>query len=467
LSTAGEQALPQLRASAPQAAAAHAQAWPTRGQAWYALLVLTVALLVATIDRSILSLLVEPIKRDLHLSDTRMSVLIGGAFVFFYAFLGLPIARLADRKSRRLIIGVGMACWSVMTALCGVAHSFWQLFWARVGVGAGESSFAPATYSILTDSFPKEQMPRAMAVLSIGFVYGTGLALIVGGAVIQMISGRPDIVLPVVGAIRSWQLVFFAVGAPGLVLALVMASVHEPRRRGLMLRTAGSAAAAPVAMPIRTILAFVGQDWKTFVPIFAAMGIKTLLSFGTALWLPTLFIRSYHWTVPQIGYSQGLVSLIVAPLGLMAGGWLAEWYTRRGYDDANMRVVQIATIAVLPCSLFYPLMPTALGALSLWALNQFVACIGIGPGNAALQIITPNEMRGQVRAAFQFVFNVIGYALGPVFVALFTDYVFGAEASLRYSLVAASAIMGPIAILVTWYGLKPYGRAVVRAGAWS
>ncbi|HEX7416768.1 MAG TPA: MFS transporter [Steroidobacteraceae bacterium] len=466
MSTAGEHAVPVIpagRSSAPVAA----QAWPTRLQAWYALLVLTVALLVATIDRSILSLLVQPIKHDLHLSDTKMSVLIGGAFVFFYAFLGLPIARLADRNSRRLIIGLGMAFWSVMTAMCGIAHTFGQLFWARVGVGAGESSFAPATYSILTDSFPKEQMPRAMAVLSIGFVYGSGLALIVGGAVIQTISGRPDIILPVVGAIRSWQLVFFAVGAPGLILALIMASVHEPRRRGLLMGAAGGALSKPVALPVKTVLEFVGKDWKTFVPIFAAMGIKTLLSFGTAMWLPTFFIRSYHWSVPQIGYAQGLVSLIVAPLGLMAGSWLAEWYARKGYDDANMRVVQIATIAVLPCSLLYPLMPTASGALVLWAVNLFVACVGIGPGNAALQIITPNEMRGQVRAAFQFVFNVIGYALGPVFVALFTDYVFGADASLRYSLVAAAAIMGPIAILVTWYGLKPYARSVVRASAWA
>jgi MFS family permease len=122
------------------------QGWPSRRRAWYALAVLTVALLVATIDRSVLQLLVEPIKADLNISDTQMSFIIGFAFVFFYAFLGLPIARLADRSSRRLIIGVGIAFWSVMTALCGVAQNYWQLFWARVGVGAGESSFAPATF---------------------------------------------------------------------------------------------------------------------------------------------------------------------------------------------------------------------------------------------------------------------------------------------------------------------------------
>jgi len=161
-------------------------AWPSRARAYYALLILTLALLVATIDRGVLSVLVEYIKRDLHVSDTQFSVLSGFAFVFFYAFLGLPIARLADRYSRRLIIGLGIAFWSLMTALGGIAQSYQQLFWARVAVGAGESSFAPATYSILTDSFPRDKLPMAMSVLSLGFVCGGGFALIAGGAALQV-----------------------------------------------------------------------------------------------------------------------------------------------------------------------------------------------------------------------------------------------------------------------------------------
>jgi MFS family permease len=441
--------------------------WPSPRRAWYALLVLTVGLLFATIDRSILQLLVEPIKHDLKLSDTQMSFILGFAFVFFYAFLGLPIARLADSHSRRLIIGIGIAFWSVMTALCGIAHSYWQLFWARVGVGAGESSFAPATYSVLTDSFPPEKLPRALAINSMGFMYGSGLALIVGGAVTHAVTGMDDLVVPFVGEVRPWQIVFLVVGLPGLLLALLMATVHEPRRRGLITSTEQARAEKPKSVPVKEIVRFLGNDRKTFVPIYAAMGIKTFLSFGAGQWVAPFFMRTYGWTIPEVGYSQGLLLLIVTPLGLLTGSSLAEWYAKRGCDDANMRVVLIATIAVLPISISYPLMPTGEWALALIGLNLFIASMGIGPGNAALQIITPNEMRGQVRALYQFIFNVVGYAAGPISVALLTDYLFADEASLRYSLVTSAAILGPAAVLVTWYGLRPYGQSVVRARAWA
>jgi MFS family permease len=440
--------------------------WPHPRRAWYALGMLTLGLLVATIDRSVIQLLVGPIKHDLGLTDTEVSFLIGPAFVAVYAVLGLPISRLADRHSRRLIIGIGIAFWSLMTALCGVARTYGQLFWARAGVGAGESSFAPATFSIITDSFPPRQLPRALAINAIGFAYGTALATIVGGAVIQAISGLPPVVLPVIGEIRPWQLVFVAVGLPGFILALLMGTVHEPRRRGLI-SGAPLVDGKPQVMPIRDVFGFVRADWKTYAPIFIAMGIKTMLSFGTAGWMFEFFSRTYGWPVPQTAYKVGVISLVLTPLGLFAGSWLAEWYAKRNYDDANMRVLQIATLAVVPTSIAYPLMPDPNWALALAGLNLFVASLGIAPANAALQIVTPNEMRGQVRAAYQFVFNVVGYASGPVFVALFTDFVFGSDASLRYSLAASAAVMGPIAALITWYGLKPYARSVVRSRAWA
>ena len=440
--------------------------WPSPRRAWYALTVLTLALLVATIDRSVIQLLVEPIKADLKLTDTQVSLLIGLAFVAVYAILGVPISRIADRSSRRLIIGIGIAFWSVMTALCGLAHTYWQLFCARMGVGAGESSFAPATFSVLTDSFPPRRLPLALAINSMGFMFGTGLSLIVGGAVVQAVSHLPQIVLPLVGAIRPWQVVFFAVGLPGLLLAVLMATVHEPPRRG-RITAAAAPGARPQSVPIRKIWDFLRTDGATFGPIFLAMGIKTFLSFGAGQWTSAFIMRTYGWSLPQVGYTQGALLLIVSPLGLLAGSWLAEWYARRGHDDANMRVVLIATIAVIPTSILFPLMPSANLAFALIGLNLFLASLGIGPGNAALQIVTPNEMRGQVRAAYQFIFNVVGYALGPLFVALLTDYVFANEALLRYSLATAAAVLAPIAAWVTWYGLKPYGRSVVRARAWA
>jgi MFS family permease len=220
-------------------------------------------------------------------------------------------------------------------------------------------------------------------------------------------------------------------------------------------------------VPIKEIWKFLRTDGATFGPIFLAMGIKVFLSFGAGQWTAAFFMRTYGWSIPQVGYTQGLLLLIVSPLGLLAGSSLAEWYAKRGYDDANMRVVLIATVAVIPTSILFPLMPTAEMAMAVSGLNLFVAMLGVAPGNAALQIVTPNEMRGQVRAAYQFIFNVVGYALGPLFVALMTDYLFANEADLRYSLMTSAAVLGPIAALVSWYGLKPYGRSVVRARAWA
>ena len=197
------------------------------------------------------------------------------------------------------------------------------------------------------------------------------------------------------------------------------------------------------------------------------MGVKTLLAFGAALWTPAFFVRTYGWPMSLTGYRLGLAAVLVSPLGLLTGGWLAEYYERRGRDDANLRVLQIATIAVVPTSILYPLMSSPQAALALYGLNLFLASVGIGPGNAALQIVTPNQMRGQIRALFQLVFNLVGYAIGPLFVALFTDHVFHADSAIRYSLATAAAITGPIAVGLTWWGMKPYARSVARAASWG
>ena len=202
--------------------------WPDRARAWYAVGVFAIALMFNFLDRQIMTLLVGPIKRDLSLSDTEISLLIGFAFVSFYVLMGIPISRLVDTYSRRLIIGVGVASWSVMTALCGLANNFWQLFAARVGVGVGESCNGPATYSMLSDLFPREKLPKAIAVLNFGFMFGSGLALIVGGTVIQMVMTRPDVTLPLVGTLRPWQLAFIIVGLPGLLVAALVATIGSP-----------------------------------------------------------------------------------------------------------------------------------------------------------------------------------------------------------------------------------------------
>jgi len=435
--------------------------WPSPGRAWYALVILTVGLLIATVDRGILMLLVAPIRAHLDISDTQFSVLHGWAFVSVYALLGLPIARLADRGSRRLIIAIGMAAWSLSTALCGFANSFAQFFAARAGVGAGESAYAPAVYSMLQDSFPPQKLPLVFSIMSIGFAWGTSFGAMLGASMLIVATQLAESSASWLGGMAPWQVVLVLVAIPGLLLSGVMSTVQEPRRRGLL------PGAASTVLPLREVYAFFRANDRTYLPMFAAMGIKAMLSFGSGLWVPELFRRTHGWAPTRTALLAGLLGIIVAPLGLLAGSWLATRFARRGQDDANLRVLQIATVAVLPFSVAYPLATSPGLALVLWALNYFCAMLGVGPANAALQLITPNQMRGQIRAAYQFVFNVVGFGAGPFLVAVFTDYVFHDDAALRYSLASVAAIIGPVAVLLTWYGMKPYAACVVRSRTWT
>lgn len=203
---------------------------PSRS-AWYALIVLMVAFMVAMVDRVIIALLVGPIQRDLTISDTEFGILNGFAFALFYLIMGMPIAQAADKHSRRAIIAIGIALWSVMTALCGMAQNFWQLFFARMGVGVGEAALTPAAYSMIADMFPRDRLGRAYGIYSAGAMIGFGGSLIIGGTVIGLVGQREDWTLPLIGQIRSWQAVFLAVGAPGLLIALLAMTMKEPEKR--------------------------------------------------------------------------------------------------------------------------------------------------------------------------------------------------------------------------------------------
>ncbi len=441
---------------------ADAAAWPPPRQAWYAVGVFAVVLMLNFLDRGILTLLVQPIKKDLGLSDQQIGLLIGLAFACFYALLGLPIARLVDSKSRRLIIAVGVATWSLATAACGLARSFGGLFLARIGVGVGEACNGPATFSIMSDLFPPRKLPRAIAVLNLGFVAGTGIALVIGGTVIHFLS-TDERVLPLIGPVQPWQLTFMIVGLPGVLIALLLATIKEPIRRG---RLGTIPASERKALPLRQVRQFLGQNRSTYFPMFLGLGFNTVLSFGHQTWIPTFFVRTFGWSAAEAGIMNGIVIVCVAPIGLFAGSALAEWFAKRGYADANLRVVLVSMLIHIPGYIIAPLVNDAYLALGLIGFNFMVGMLCPGPQNAALQIITPNEMRGQVTALFLFIFNIVGYGIGPYFVAFLTDNFFG-EAGLRYSLSVGSAIMGPLAAATIWWGLKAYGESVRRVQAYA
>ncbi|MBL8551258.1 MAG: MFS transporter [Hyphomonadaceae bacterium] len=448
---------------APPAAAAEtdAAAWPHPARAWWGVIVLMIGLTICFIDRNILTLLVEPIKADLRLTDTQMSLILGAAFMIFYAIAAIPIARLADTYSRRAVIGLSIAFWSLATAAGGMASSFWQLFAARAAVGIGESAFAPASYAILADSFPKEKLSRAIATLHLGLSFGAGFALLFGAGVIAFFERISPITLPLLGEVRAWQAVLVTVGLPGLIVAALMATVQEPTRRGRISTADGSGARR--AIPPKEIAGFLYKERRTFAPLFAANATATLISAGVGAWVPTLFIRTYGWSMPQAAFAVGIVTLVTFPLGLFGGSLLSEFLRRRGCRDAELRAALIGFAGLVPLSILFPLLNNPNVALSVLGLSMFMGALHSAPSAAAMQLITPNEMRSQVRALLHVFVGVVGAGLGPIVVALFTDYLFGGDSHLRFSMALAVGLLGPFAIFCSWYVLRPYAESLERA----
>ena len=435
---------------------ATSEPWPSPARAWYAVFVFALALMINMLDRGIVPLLVRPLKRDLGLSDTDIGWLMGPAFVIFYVLLGLPIARLADYKSRRVILGVGVTVWSFMTSLCGLAKGYWQLFFCRVGVGSGEACSGPATFSMLADLFPKEKLPRAIAVLNFGFYAGNGLALIISGTIANAFADAAPVTLPLIGlTMRGWQITFIVIGLPGLIVAALLATVREPKRR-----------ISARLIPIRDVFAFLNKNRTSFAPIFIGMGIQVVMTYGALNWGPAFYQRTFGWTPKVYGVVMGLITIALMPVGTLFGSILAERFARAGRDDANMRVVLLGKLAALPFGILFPFMPNAYLAIVVSTIGLFFLSWTAAPLNAALQFITPHQMRGQITALFLFVFNVIGFGLGPILVALFTDHVFKAESQVGLSIAMTGLILGPLGTFVIWLGMKPYGRSIAAAKDW-
>ena len=444
-------------------AAGTVEPWPSPGQAWYAIFVLALGLMVTYLDRGILSLLVEPIKRDLRISDTKMSLLMGFAFVCFYLLVAFPIARFVDYKSRRAILGVGTAIWSLTTTMSGLARTFGQLFMCRVGAGVGAACGSPASFSMVADLFPRAKLPRAFAVLFFGTFLGEGVALIVGGTLAGAFV-RLSATLPVIGTLHGWQLTLIVIGLPGLLVAALAATIREPVRRG-RLGLASRGSRDTKRPPVKDVLAFVWNNAGIFLPMFASMGISAMTGFGIRSWAPSFYVRTFHWSVAKYGVVQGLLTLTIMPIGAFTGSLMAEHLAGKGHDDANMRTVFIGQLLALPGMILFPLMPTPALALALSTSYTFFSFWTNAPMNAALQIITPNQMRGQVTAIFLFIFNVIGSGFGPTIVALFTDYLFRADRMLGRSIAAATLVLGCLTAFIMWLGIKPYGRAMAQLNA--
>jgi MFS family permease len=435
---------------------ASASATPDTRYAWYVVGVLTLANVSGFLDRQVLSLLVPAIERDLGITDTQMGYLIGLSFSVFFTVLGLPIAWWADRANRRTILVAGVGLWSIMTMLSGFARSYGRLLLARIGVGVGEATLNAPTVSLIADYFPRERVGMAMSVWSLGTFLGSGLAYFIGGWVIGAVTAAGGLRLPAVGVLRPWQAVFVLVGAPGLLIALLMTTVRDPRGQR------GASSAVPTAGDI-SLLRHVRANWRTFVSLGVGFALSAAVNFGIAAWLATFLIRTYDWTPAQAGMVQGILTMTVGVGGALAGGRVADVLVRRGHADAPLRVGIIGAAGMIVSASAYPLMSTAALSVAWLVVVNFFAAFPWGPAAAAAAEISPPAIRTQGTALYFFVLSLLSGALGPTAVAFVTDTVFRDPLALRYSLVVVNVMGMALTIALLAWGMEAYRTTVRRA----
>jgi MFS family permease len=400
------------------------------GHPWYVVFVLMACYTLSFIDRQILSLLVTPIKQDLGISDTSIGLLQGLAFALFYTLLGLPMGRIADRGSRRNLIAIGVFFWSLMTALCSIARSFWSLFLARIGVGVGEATLGPSAFSLIADYFPRERLGTALSVYSMGIFVGAGLALVVGGTVVGAVSSLPPVNLPLLGPMAAWRLTFLIVGVPGVLMGLLVYTIREPVRRNVLRTSAGEIS----RLSLSEVLSQLRLRWRSVVGVSTGLSFQAMCNYALQAWAPTYFLRAYGWSTSRTGLMLGVMLLTTGCLGMYFGGRLCDRWQRARLHEAPLKVGVISTFSggILFC------LAIAVNRVDLTLLllapTLFFLAMPVGSSYAALQLVFPNQVRGQVSALLLFTVNVGGLTLGPLLPGVFNDYLFRNPNLVGYSM---------------------------------
>ena len=442
-------------------------AYPSSGHAWYLVFTLLFFYIFSFIDRQIIALLVEPIKRDLQITDTQIGLLQGISFAILYCTLGIPIGRLADRMNRKSIIAAGVVIWSLMATLCGLARNVTQLFLARIGVGVGEAALSPAAYSMITDAFPKEKLGRAFSVYNMGISIGSGVALLVGGLVVGAVSGEgKTFLLPLVGEVRAWQFVFIVTGAPGILLPLLLLAVREPTRRGLINMGSTRGATPNQKIPLRDVLKFMRKNGHFYSLHFIAMAMFAMLGYAVGAWLPTVMARTYGVSPAQVGQVLGLSTLAINTLGIYVAGRICDRMTGKGITDAPIRVCFAVAVAVVLTSSFPAFMPTAMLGMTMMCIAglPFHGYVAMGP--MAVNQVTPNQMRAQVSAVYLFTVNLLGMGVGPALVPAISDYILRDPQQIRWGLLIVVASAGTIAAVLLWFARPVYRVKMAETASW-
>lgn len=424
--------------------------FPSALRGWYVVAVLSLASIVSYIDRQIINLMVDPIKADLGISDFQISLLQGFSFALFYAVLAIPLAWISDRHNRKLVILAGLVCWSFATFASGLAAVFAALFVARMFIGVGEATLAPAGMSMISDLFSKKNLPGPISVyVGSGFV-GTGLALTLGGYLYSQIAAMGPQTL-FFGTFAPWQVTFFMVSLLSIPVFLLLLTIAEPVRR-----SGNRTLATSEAPPVFEVVGFLREHARVLAPLIIGFSLFSAAQYGIGSWAPTFFIRVHGWTPLEVGASFGPVVMLAGVAGVVVSGFLAERMLARGIVDATLRLPLIAVAAAFPFAIAFPMVTSPWAALALLAPVIFLGTFPFGAGVSTFPLITPNRMRAQVIAAYLLVANLLGYSFGPSFVALLTDNVFTDPAAINSSLAIAPPLTMVAGLILIVLALRPY-----------
>lgn len=398
------------------------------GYANYVLGTLFVAYVFNFIDRQILSILLEPIKLELGVSDTAMGFLTGPAFAIFYATLGVPIARLGDVWVRRNIIAIGLVLWSAMTALSGLVQSFFQMALARIGVGVGEAALSPPAHSLLADYFPAGRRGIALGVYAMGIHIGILFGVVAGGWLEEF---------------WGWRSAFIVVGLPGVLLALVVrVTVREPVR--------GAQETSPDEGPVPSVTDVARFLWslRAFRHLSLGMAFTAFSGYAFASWAPTFLRRVHEMAGGELGTKYGLALGIGGAIGSVLAGVLAD---RLGRRDVRwwLWLPAFAALGPFPFLLAFLFHPDPNLAIAIAFPGLLIAAMYQGPVFSTVQTLVPVRMRTVASGILLFVTNIIGLGLGPQAVGLLNDRVFEAYGgdAIRYSLTLTVSVMGVWAAL--------------------
>jgi MFS family permease len=375
--------------------------------------------------------------------------------------LGVPIARLADRSNRKLLIVVGVTIWTAMTAISAFATTYTELLLARIGVGIGEATLAPAAMSMIADYFARDRVARALGVFSMGVYLGAGLALLAGSAVVAAVAASGGFHLPGIGMLDAWRLTFLVAALPGILVVALMLTVREPARTEFGVASSSGKHAAD----LRELLGFLSAHRRLIAAHVIGYGAIGTAVTAYLVWAPEMLRRAYDIPISQAGLLYGVLLLTFGTAGPYLGGWLAQRAAAAGHVDAEIRVSLISTLLLIPVCVLAPLMPTLTGALLVLPLAVLLLSLPQGLAPAVLQLVAPNRLRAQVMAAFILLAVIFAYTVGPTAVPLCAKWVFGSEQELDRALALVCGILTPVGAVALAAARRPYREALIAAGA--